>query len=104
MNKKAHNIHKLSTDAIPGRIVQVESGADHTLFLTQQGRLYAAGSNSQGQLMGDQQSYDIKEFEFTSPIKSMCSTYNTTITLGEDGKVHTWPVKNDVGEFLDEPL
>ena len=54
--------------------------------------------------MGDQQSYDIKEYEFTSPIKSMCSTYNTTITLGEDGKVHTWPVKNDVGEFLDEPL
>lgn len=46
----------------------------------------------------------MKEVEVAQPIKFMCSTYNTTLSLGEDGKLFTWPVRNDQGELINQPL
>lgn len=55
-------------------------------------------------MLAKHESYEMKELEWASCVRQVVSTQDTTISLTEDGRAFTWPVHDENGRLLKEPL
>eukprot|EP00761_Pharyngomonas_kirbyi_P001271 gb/GECH01001274.1/.p1 GENE.gb/GECH01001274.1/~~gb/GECH01001274.1/.p1 ORF type:complete len:479 (+),score=72.63 gb/GECH01001274.1/:1-1437(+) len=85
---------------IPTRVVQVSSGRGHTALLTDDGRVYMVGSNTQGQLGVNPTkipySTSPRRVEFFDGlnVKSVHCGGNTSFAITDNGKLFAWGCNN----------
>ncbi|XP_029375375.1 retinitis pigmentosa GTPase regulator b [Echeneis naucrates] len=77
------------------KVQLVACGRNHTLICTAQGKVYASGGNSEGQLgLGnceEKMSFQrVEFFDSQGPIKMLAAGSNTSAALTESGKLFMW--------------
>uniref|UniRef100_A0A4W6EWK4 X-linked retinitis pigmentosa GTPase regulator n=1 Tax=Lates calcarifer TaxID=8187 RepID=A0A4W6EWK4_LATCA len=77
------------------KVQLVACGRNHTLICTAQGKVYASGGNSEGQLgLGDCEERTafqrVDFFDSHGPIKMLAAGSNTSAALTESGKLFMW--------------
>ncbi|XP_049623070.1 X-linked retinitis pigmentosa GTPase regulator [Suncus etruscus] len=77
------------------KVIFVACGRNHTLISTENGHVYSAGGNNEGQLgLGDTEDRNsfqlISFFTSRSKIKQLAAGSNTSAALTEDGKLFMW--------------
>ena len=80
---------------IPEAVVRVACGSNHTLALTQSGRVYTWGQSSHGQLgLGNRILESATPHPLTSlasiPVTSISSGENHSLALASTGHLYTW--------------
>lgn len=89
--------HELTMDNLPLEITQVACGAEHTVILDSQGKLYVCGNNEYGQLgLGNPKCYHTIDYRFNfikvilpfEITQVACGNYHTII-LDTNGKLYT---------------
>uniref|UniRef100_A0A4W3I5X0 X-linked retinitis pigmentosa GTPase regulator n=1 Tax=Callorhinchus milii TaxID=7868 RepID=A0A4W3I5X0_CALMI len=79
----------------PEKVRLAACGRNHTLVYTEQGNVYAAGGNNEGQLgLGDTEErsafQQIEFFTDKHKVKQLSAGSNISAALTEDGKLFTW--------------
>ncbi|XP_054829672.1 X-linked retinitis pigmentosa GTPase regulator [Eublepharis macularius] len=79
----------------PEKVKLVACGRNHTLIYTEQGKVYAAGGNNEGQLgLGDTEErstfHPISFFTSQHKIKQLAAGSYTSAALTEDGQLFMW--------------
>ncbi|XP_012585726.1 PREDICTED: X-linked retinitis pigmentosa GTPase regulator [Condylura cristata] len=79
----------------PEKVLFAACGRNHTIILTEGGRVYAAGGNDEGQLgLGDTEERNtfqqIRFFTSQCKIKQLAAGSNTSAALTEDGELFMW--------------
>uniref|UniRef100_A0A7N6AK81 X-linked retinitis pigmentosa GTPase regulator n=1 Tax=Anabas testudineus TaxID=64144 RepID=A0A7N6AK81_ANATE len=77
------------------KVQLVACGRNHTLIYTAQGKVYASGGNSEGQLgLGDCEErttfQKVDFFDSHGPIRMLAASSNTSAALTESGKLFMW--------------
>ena len=95
----------VDTTMVPGTIVDVDSGNNHTLILDDLGNVFATGYNAYGQI-GNGNTTDSKNFvRVTFPIGAskiveISTSANSSFALDDGGNLYAWG-KNNYGELGD---
>jgi len=86
-----HNPVPQKVNIATSRVKHITCGFNHSLALTEDGKVFSWGNNQCGQL-GRNSSDFIKDIEFpnNAKISQLSSGYSHCIALSDDGKVFTW--------------
>ncbi|KAJ0062197.1 hypothetical protein NL108_017688, partial [Boleophthalmus pectinirostris] len=89
----SHIIHKIQ--GISGRVVQVACGQDHSLFLTDQGRVYSCGWGADGQtglghLHTCPSPVELKGALSGVQVRQVSTYADCSLALSADGQVYGW--------------
>jgi alpha-tubulin suppressor-like RCC1 family protein len=86
-------------------IVQASVGEGHTLFLTADGKLFACGDNTFGQLgLGDQHDRSKPTFVKAPLAQQVAAGDGHGVLLAKDGLVYTWGSERDKLGYMKRPL
>lgn len=77
---------------LPVRYKAAAAGTSHSLGLTDQGQVYAWGSNHHGQLGSEGLTYSTKPVlvKLPEPVKAIAAGMHFSVAIGESGKVYAW--------------
>ena len=83
----------LTSHNFDSKLIQIDCGQEHTLFLTNNGNVYGCGSNEQKQISFDNKSqtiYNITPIKSLKNIKYICCLWKSSLVLNSDHIVMSW--------------